>query len=103
MLIISILVCGNNILPCSSDDDVIDSFNVIITGETLKNTIVENRSRGIYKNTKITDELKKDVLTYYEYMQFKRARFNCDTSKIEYRPQTGRIQCMTFNFTGDIN
>lgn len=103
MLIISILVCGNNVLPCSNETEINESFSVIIKGEILKNTIVQNSARGIRIGDTITSELKEDVLTYYEYMQFKRARFNCDTSKIEYRTQTGRIKCMTFDFTGEIN
>ncbi len=93
MLIILILVCGSNIFICTSDEEVKAAFKTITEGKRLKNP----------KGDIITDSLKEDVLTYYEYMQFKRAIFNCDTSKIEYRSQTGRIKCMTFDFTGYIN
>ncbi|MCI8759862.1 MAG: hypothetical protein HFJ34_01845 [Clostridia bacterium] len=41
---------------------------------------------------------KIDVYTYYEYVQFKRARFNCiDTG---YDEKTGRIIRMKFEFNG---
>lgn len=43
-------------------------------------------------------EYKKDVYTYYEYIQFKRARFKCTNT--EYNKTTGRINYMQFEFTG---
>lgn len=39
---------------------------------------------------------KNDVYQYYEYIQFKRARFDC--TKVEYNQQTGRIKRMEFKF-----
>ena len=42
---------------------------------------------------------RKNVYTYVEYIQFKRAKFDCD--KVEYDPKTGRIIKMEFNFTGN--
>lgn len=45
-----------------------------------------------------TDDNKEKVYTYYEFMQFKRAKFNCE--KVEYQPNTGRIIEMQFEFTG---
>ena len=44
------------------------------------------------------NELKDNVYKYYEYVQFKRARFDC--SDVEYDDKTGRIISMTFVFTG---
>lgn len=41
---------------------------------------------------------KVDVYTYYEYVQFKRARFDCIDTK--YDSQTGRIIRMEFEFNG---
>lgn len=43
-------------------------------------------------------EYKEDVYTYYEYIQFKRARFKCTNT--EYNKTTGRINYMKFEFTG---
>lgn len=46
----------------------------------------------------IMGQPKIDVYTYYEYVQFKRARFNCiDTG---YDEKTGRIIRMKFEFNG---
>ncbi|MCI8383633.1 MAG: hypothetical protein HFJ33_02000 [Clostridia bacterium] len=43
-------------------------------------------------------KIRKDIYTYYEYVQFKRARFDC--TNIEYNKNTGRIVKMEFKFTG---
>lgn len=42
--------------------------------------------------------VRKDVYTYYEYVQFKRAIFKCND--VKYNQQTGRIISMDFSFTG---
>ncbi len=44
---------------------------------------------------------RKDVYTYYEYVQFKRARFNCTGTS--YNKNTGRIIELDFEFTGKFN
>lgn len=46
-------------------------------------------------------KLRENVDKYYEYVQFKRAIFNCEG--IEYDENTGRIKSMNFNFTGRFN
>lgn len=38
------------------------------------------------------------VYQYYEYVQFKRAKFDC--TNVEYDSQSGRIIKMDFKFTG---
>lgn len=45
--------------------------------------------------------LRDDVYRYYEYKQFKRARFEC--TKFEYDKSTGRVSIMEFEFKGEIN
>ena len=45
--------------------------------------------------------IRNDVYTYYEYVQFKRAYFDC--KDIEYDSNTGRITKMTFEFNGKFN
>lgn len=51
-----------------------------------------------WNQLKKDSEIRKDVYTYYEYVQFKRARFDCE--KTEYDKQSGRIINMEFKFTG---
>lgn len=50
---------------------------------------------------------KKAVNAYYEFMQFKRAHFNCESDgnipAVAYNSGTGRIISMNFEFTGKIN
>lgn len=48
-----------------------------------------------------TDDNKEKVCTYYEFMQFKRARFDC--TDVKYNNGTGRIMEMNFKFTGKFN
>lgn len=43
------------------------------------------------------NENREKVYQYYEYMQFKRAKFDCE--KVEYSKNTGRIIKMEFRFT----
>ena len=45
--------------------------------------------------------IREDVYMYYEYIQFKRAHFDCE--KVEYNNQTGRITKMTFKFNDKFN
>ena len=45
--------------------------------------------------------IRNDVYTYYEYVQFKRAYFDC--TDVAYDNQTGRITKMVFEFTGNFN
>lgn len=88
-------VCGDIALPKDDINKVLNSVKIIKGDKTF-----------YYKDDstkKISDNVKEDVLTYYEYMQFKRARFECDVDSIRYSTETGRILSMTFNFTGDIN
>ncbi len=58
-----------------------------------------NASTTVTKYDEVdTDDYKEKVYTYYEFMQFKRAKFDC--VKVEYHPNTGRIIEMQFEFTG---
>ena len=51
---------------------------------------------------KALDSYKNDVQQYYEYVQFKKAKFQSQSSKIQY-DNIGRIISMTFNFTGKLS
>lgn len=44
---------------------------------------------------------RNDICTYYEYIQFKRAYFNCTDAV--YNKNTGRITSMTFETNGKLN
>jgi len=77
--------------------EAIDKFNVA----SKKVTIGENEWNRIEEGSTI----RKDVYRYYEYIQFKRAKFNCEANSIsntsvEYNQQSGRIIRMNFKFTG---
>lgn len=45
--------------------------------------------------------IREDVYKYYEYIQFKRAYFNC--TNVKYNSKTGRIISMEFEATGKLN
>ncbi len=62
-----------------------------------------NELASLYKSTINTQENKDKVYTYYEFMQFKRARFDCIPAEVEYNNGTGRITKMGFKFTGKFN
>lgn len=75
----------------SSDEEkqvAVDTFNI-----ASKNVSVSNFSQLLNHRTA--------VYTYAEYVQFKRAKFDCVTDEVEYNPKTGRIIKMKFNFTGN--
>lgn len=61
-----------------------------------------NNESDIRDNWKeINRDYKEDVYTYYEYLQFTRAHFEC--TGVGYNQGTGRIVEMSFQFTGEIN
>ena len=49
----------------------------------------------------VGSDIREDVYTYYEYIQFKRAHFDC--TDIEYDGNTGRVIGMEFEFNGKFN
>lgn len=51
-----------------------------------------------WDDIKETTNIRKEVYTYYELVQFKRAYFNCISTT--YNEKTGRITSMTFEFNG---
>lgn len=76
-----------------------------IAGEKEKKEAIQ-RFNDASKKITISkwDEIGKDstirneIYTYYEYVQFKRARFDC--TNVEYNQKTGRLVRMEFQFTG---
>ncbi len=64
--------------------------NYNITFKDLQDSIGEDE--GIYA----------DICTYYEYVQFKRAHFDCIESETKYNSETGRIIELNFKFNGKV-
>lgn len=48
------------------------------------------------------EQIKKDTASYYQYSQFKRLHFNCETSATKYNKQTGRITYIKFVCTNKL-
>lgn len=67
--------------------------------KSLGNNVNEN---NIYlKTNPSTGEDYTYICDYYEYIQFKRAHFDCSKSdQVVYNQNTGRITSMTFEFNG---
>lgn len=73
--------------------------------------ILNKASKGnttyTWNDIKPGKKLREDVYAYYEFIQFKRAHFDCKkdekgTSGVEYDKNTGRIISMNFIFNGTI-
>ena len=65
-----------------------------------KNTHEIENAKSYYENIINSMNNKENIYIYYEYMQFKRAKFNCENT--EYNLKTGRIIKMKFKFNGKI-
>lgn len=65
------------------------------------NSISKNRKATKFDDIAKGSEIREDVYKYYEYVQFKRARFNCTGTS--YNKNTGRIIELDFEFTGKFN
>lgn len=49
------------------------------------------------------DQIKRDTASYYQYSQFKRLHFDCDTSATKYNSNTGRIIEVKFVCTNKLD
>ena len=65
------------------------------------NKYSKNVTVNTWEQLKAGSQIREDVYKYHEYIQFKRAYFNC--TNVEYNNQTGRIVRMDFEFTGNFN
>lgn len=85
--------------PTTKEDKIkaITNYNSAI-GETQYNINSHSNEVDINGAWREIENLKEYVYTYYEYIQFKRAKFNC--INVEYNQQTGRIIKMEFEFNG---
>ncbi len=67
-----------------------NNVNLTVTGgKATENNIMRKK-----------DDIFEDVEFYYEYIQFKRAYFDCKSEEVVYNRNTGRITSMTFEFNG---
>lgn len=85
--------------PTTKEDKIkaITNYNSAI-GEKIYNINSSSDEAEINSVWTEINNLKNDVYTYYEYVQFKRAKFDC--TNVEYNQQTGRIIKMEFKFNG---
>lgn len=77
----------------------INNFNSAY-GDTYLSTD-SDRIESSWNKIKKDSEIRKNVYAYYEYVQFKRAHFNC-TGRT-YNKNTGRITELDFEFNGKFN
>lgn len=61
-----------------------------------------NKTTNAEINNRTLESEKGRVYKYYEYVQFKRAKFNPIESELKYDKVTGRVYQMKFNFTGEL-
>lgn len=87
----------NKIFENSNYEDAIKNFNSACKNRR-KIIEIDKAVEEVYDD--MVSEHKENVCQYYEYVQFKRAKFNCDTENVRYDQQTGRILEMNFNFSG---
>ena len=92
------------------DDYGADTLNnLVIAFNSIFDTIDENKAVANFNNASKNkdilissyselEEHYQNICQYYEYVQFKRAKFNCTGA--EYSQKTGRIIKMHFEFTG---
>lgn len=78
-----------------------------ITSESIKPKVSKGEdSKNINKLYKeMVDKLLEngnDVMKYYEYYQFKKGIFKCESTDITYDQPTGRVSTIKFTFTGKI-
>ena len=80
--------------------NAIISFNTIIEDQYKQIKITSTDDNTIISRlyNKLDDEYKEDDYKYSEYVQFKRARFDCEGT--EYYNDTGRIRSIKFKFNG---
>ena len=74
---------------------------VIVANFNAASTIVKIKDASDLTKKNGKTSIQDDVYTYYEYIQFKRAHFDCEN--IEYDGETGRVISMEFDFNGKFN
>ena len=90
-----IFVDDINTLSTTKKEEIRKSFNA------ASRKVQIQPSDDLDKMIGVGSDIREDVYTYYEYIQFKRAHFDC--TNIEYDGNTGRVIGMEFEFNGKIN
>ena len=74
----------------------------ILNGKIINENTSEDEINAIYSNMqkKLTNDAS--IMKYYEYYQFKRGIFECNSNDITYDQSTGRVSTIKFTFTGKI-
>lgn len=76
-------------------------FNNLDKEEAVRNFNSACKSEKVTSIEQINDQYREKVCQYYEYVSFKRARFDCITNNTTYDSKTGRITKMKFEFNGE--
>lgn len=84
----------------------ITNIYTAVTDQEKEDAVIFYNNRVTVNSAKVQNyeqlqQKKNDIYTYYEYIQFKRAYFNCTGT--EYNQETGRIVSMSFQATGKFN
>lgn len=85
-----------------SSGEASDDMKIIY--EKIKENYNKNTPASIRQayNAIVKDSFKTDVYKYYEYVQFKKALFICESESIIYDEVSGKVSEMIFDFTGKI-
>ncbi len=94
--------------PNEPETSSYESIQHTATGKAVKDVCVKNFNMNVKSDEKVQDFLvleskylsNANILKYYEYYQFKKAKFEC--TDIQYRSEgQGRVKSIEFKFTGD--
>lgn len=87
----------------SNQNEAVINFKNICKTNTIKTLSGKtfNVSDIEWKDLEEDSPIRNDVYTYYEYVQFKRAHFDCES--VKYNENTGRIVYMKFVSNGKFN
>lgn len=85
-----------------SNSDINSNSPSWISACNKRNTVVKNIIGKEYDQLSASEKtkLREATLEYYQYQRFKRAHFDCETKKVVYNKQTGRIIKLVFKFNG---
>ena len=72
-----------------SKEEAVERFNKIVKS---------SQKVSGWNQIKEGSSIRNEIYTYYEFVQFKRAQFDC--TNVEYNQQTGRMINMDFRFNG---
>lgn len=98
----------NNLIEQTQDLEKKYQAKYITTLSTNISNVMDSKEKTakLLQKSTISDskweEIKEDTAQYYQYTQFKRLYFNCETDKTEYNSGTGRIVYIEFTCTNKL-